>query len=339
MKRLLILLVVCIALWSCAKPPPDVISITGRTMGTTYSVKYVENASQAVDPQRVYADIEELLVHINQLMSTYIPDSELSRLNKARAGNVFRLSDETNTVLLEALRLHELSRGKLDITVGPVVNMWGFGPQARPEVIPSEQALLDVRNKVGVDKFVLKDKQVTKLVDDLYIDLSTIAKGYAVDMIAELISENYGIDNYLVEIGGEMRVAGSKPQGENWHVAVVKPINGPNAIQRIIYVGDNAVASSGDYRNYFEQDGVRYSHLIDPTTAYPIQHKLVSVTVVADKAITADGLATALIVMGTEDGRELAEQEGIAALFITKEGDEFVEYASTEYIKQVVTIN
>jgi thiamine biosynthesis lipoprotein len=272
-------------------------------------------------------------------MSTYIPDSELSRLNKARAGNVFRLSDETNTVLLEALRLHELSRGKLDITVGPVVNMWGFGPQARPEVIPSEQALLDVRNKVGVDKFVLKDKQVTKLVDDLYIDLSTIAKGYAVDMIAELISENYGIDNYLVEIGGEMRVAGSKPQGENWHVAVVKPINGPNAIQRIIYVGDNAVASSGDYRNYFEQDGVRYSHLIDPTTAYPIQHKLVSVTVVADKAITADGLATALIVMGTEDGRELAEQEGIAALFITKEGDEFVEYASTEYIKQVVTIN
>lgn len=308
-------------------------------MGTTYTVKYLnKDATQASPtPTEMKNKIDKLLVEINQLMSTYIPDSELSRLNQAPQNVAFPISEATQYVIQEAIDLHKLSKGMLDITVGPLVNQWGFGPSAKAIKIPTKEQIIETMTYVGIDKFSLENGQIVKQHPKVYIDLSTIAKGYGVDEVAELLLSE-GFSNHLVEIGGEMRLSGKKMNDESWLVAIEKPLSGQRSIQRIVNVGDNAIATSGDYRNYFEEDSVRYSHLINPKTGYPIQHKLVAVTVVAPKSIRADGLATALMVMGTQAGRALAEQEDIAALFITKDGDNFVEHQSTRFIEEVEII-
>lgn len=308
-------------------------------MGTTYEVKYLETeeVANSQNSMMVQNKIDDLLISINQLMSTYIKDSELSLLNQAPAKQAIQLSSETAYVISEAAELYHLSNGMLDITVGPLVNLWGFGPSARPDKTPTAGQLDEIGAMVGIDKFSLVGQTLTKHHKNVYIDLSTIAKGYGVDAVAELLA-SLNIDNYLVEIGGELRVAGNKIGDQDWLVAIEKPISTERAIQRIISIGDGALASSGDYRRYYEEDGVRYSHLINPKTGYPIQHNLVAVTVVTDKAIHADGLATALIVMGKEDGLSLANKNDIAALFITKENDEFVEYKSDSFENRVKVI-
>ena len=309
-------------------------------MGTTYSVKYmsVENSPTSITSIQMQEQIESLLTDINQLMSTYIVDSELSQLNASPANVAFPISPQTEYVLQEARKLNGLSQGMLDITVGPLVNLWGFGPNKRPYKIPSETSLSEMLTYVGIDKFRLQNQAVIKSHANVYIDLSTIAKGYAVDEIANLLT-SHGLANYLVEIGGEMRLAGTKVNQEKWLVAIEKPLPEARSVQQIISIGDNAIATSGDYRNYFEEDGVRYSHLINPKTGYPITHNLLAVTVVASRCIEADGLATALIVMGSEEGIKLAEEQDIAALFITKEGEEFVEYQSTEFRRLVEVVD
>lgn len=343
MKRIIQLItlsvILLVGMWSCARPLPQTVAINGKTMGTTYTVKYVnvDGAASKLSPSQIKDKIDNLLVEINQLMSTYIPDSELSLLNQAPADVAFPISPATDYVIQEALRLHNKSQGMLDITVGPLVNLWGFGPTLRADKIPTQAQLAKTRAYIGVDKFNLSNGEIVKLHPKVYIDLSTIAKGYAVDEIAALLLIE-GLANYLVEIGGEMRVAGTKPNNEKWLIAIEKPLSGERAIQQIVSIGDNAMATSGDYRNYFEEDGMRYSHLINPTTGYPIQHNMVAVTVVAPKSIEADGLATALMVMGSTQGKLLAEKEDIAAFFIIKEGDKYVEYQSTQFTKKVQII-
>jgi thiamine biosynthesis lipoprotein len=319
---------------SCAPQQPVEIAITGKTMGTTYNVKVVQQPDAPINISALQAEIDDALIQVNALMSTYDPESELSLLNKTQANEPFPISEQTEFVLTEAIRLNQQSQGSLDITVGPLVNLWGFGPDKRPEVIPTQTQLAEIADYVGIDKFQLVDGVVTKLHSNLYIDLSTIAKGYGVDVVADII-ENNQIDNYLVEIGGEMRVAGKKGNGSDWRIAIEQPITTERAIQKIISIGDNAVATSGDYRNYFEKDGVRYSHLIEPTTGYPIKHNLVSVTVVHPSSMTADGLATALNVMGADKAKVLAVSNDLAVFMIMKEDGEFIEYASPAFVRDV----
>ncbi|MFC3121067.1 FAD:protein FMN transferase [Agaribacter flavus] len=333
------LLFLCMVVTSCAPKKDQYYMINGATMGTTYSVKFLLPSSEtgSDSPQSIKKEIDKALVDVNDLMSTYIPDSELSKLNKAPAGVPFQLSEGTRYVLSEAIKIGEVTGGMLDVTVGPLVNSWGFGPSQRPEVIPTEESLQELAQYVGLDKFILNDREVVKSHPKVYVDLSTIAKGYGVDVVAELL-ESKGIRHYLVEIGGEMRVAGKKAGGKDWLIAIEKPETNERAVHRVISIGDNAIATSGDYRNYFEENGVRYSHLINPKTASPIQHKVVSVSVVDKLALRADGWSTALIVMGLEDGLALAEQQGIAAIFIVKEGNEFVEYQSEQFGQTVTVI-
>jgi thiamine biosynthesis lipoprotein len=319
---------------SCSQKQAVEIPMTGKTMGTTYSIKVVQAADEQIDIAALQAEIDDALIQVNALMSTYDPDSELSQLNRTEAGQAFTISEQTEFVLQEAIRLNKVSEGTLDVTVGPLVNLWGFGPDKRPEVIPTDSQLNEIRDYVGIDKFRLQDGVVTKLHSKLYIDLSTIAKGYGVDVVADIIEQNQ-IDNYLVEIGGEMRVAGTKANGSNWRIAIEKPTIGERAVQNIISIGNNAIATSGDYRNYYEQDGIRYSHLIEPNTGKPITHNLVSVTVVHSSSMTADGLATALNVMGAERAKALAVKNNIAVFMIVKEGDEFVEYASPAFAQDI----
>ena len=331
MKALSILLCLSFLLVACSSPQPNEQVIYGKTMGTTYTVKYVDSQETNIVLPALKAEIDDALIQVNALMSTYDPKSELSMLNKAPANTPFPISEQTAYVLNEAIRLNELSSGTLDVTVGPLVNLWGFGPDKRPETIPSQEQVRAVREFVGIDKFTLQNGVVTKQHESVYIDLSTIAKGYGVDVVADILESN-DIGDYLVEIGGEMRVAGQKSNGSAWRVAVEKPVTTQRReAQKIFSIGNNAIATSGDYRIYFEYDGKRYSHLIDPNTAYPITHNLVSVTVVHPSSMTADGLATALNVMGPEKAKALAERNNLSVFMVLKEGEAFVEYSSPSF--------
>jgi thiamine biosynthesis lipoprotein len=304
-------------------------------MGTTYNVKFV--SIDAVDKLELTQQIEQSLIDINLLMSTYIQDSELSRFNQWNSVKPFPMSATTLKVLNEAKRLSDMSEGMLDVTVGPLVNLWGFGPKSQPVKSPTEALINMTKKLVGIDKLTIGPSWASKAEPALYVDLSTIAKGYAVDQLAELLG-THAITNYLVEIGGEMRLSGVKDSGTPWKIAIEKPETEQRAVQKIISIGTNAVATSGDYRNYYESDGVRYSHLINPNTGYPISHNLVSVTVVHPSSMTADGLATALNVMGKDKALALAETFNIAVLLITKEKDNFTEYTSSKF-EQLVTVH
>ena len=287
--------------------------------------------------QKLKQQIEQILVNINQLMSTYIQDSELSRFNQWNSIEPFDMSPQTIDVLNEAKRLADISAGVLDVTVGPLVNLWGFGPQSHPEKIPTDEQIKFTQQLVGIEKLTVGPNWASKTNPNLSIDLSTIAKGYAVDQVAQLL-QTHQIGNFLVEIGGEMRISGLKASGKMWTIAIEKPQAEQRSVQQIISIGNNAVATSGDYRIYYEQDGTRYSHLIDPSTGYPITHNLVSVTVIHPSSMTADGLATALIVMGKEKAIVLAKKYNIAVFLITKEKDGFTEYTSAKF-DQFVTVH
>lgn len=307
--------------------PKTEVLLQGRTMGTTYNIKVVSTIDE-VKSLQLQQKIDAVLKQVNQEMSTYIPDSEISRFNKSTSLEPVEVSKGFFRVLSESIRLGELSEGKLDITVGPLVNLWGFGPEQRPEKVPTEELLANTRARIGLKNLHLSGNQLSKDIPDLYVDLSTTAKGYGVDVVAELIEFN-GITNYLVEIGGEMRLKGFKHTGELWAIAIEKPILDPSgeqrAIHQVIIPKDNAVATSGDYRNYFEADGQRFSHIIDPQTGKPINHNLVSVTVIHPSSMTADGLSTALMVMGAEKGMTFAMENDLAALFISKTENGFSE--------------
>ncbi len=306
---------------SCSEQNQDLgVHLQGRTMGTTYNVRYYPK--QPIDSKLVQDKIDQSLLQLNQQMSTYIPDSQISQFNKMQSTEPMQIDAGFAYVVEQAIELAKLSQGALDVTVGPLVNLWGFGPDKKPTQLPSDEQLSQIADYVGIDKLLLNGNQLTKLDPRLKVDLSAIAKGYGVDVVAQVL-ESLSISDYLVEIGGEMRLKGQKPAGQSWLVAIEKPQSIERSVQQVLNVGDNALATSGDYRNYFEQDGIRYSHTIDPTTAKPIRHKLASVSVVAENCTLADGWATALNVLGPEKGYQLASDLGLAVYLVIKSDDGF----------------
>jgi len=339
--KLMLIILLSISITACFpsnNSPKKEVLLQGRTMGTTYNIKVVATPGQ-VESLNLHDKIDVVLKQVNQEMSTYIPDSEISLFNQSNSGDVFEISNSFARVLKESIRIGELSQGKLDITVGPLVNLWGFGPEQRPDKVPSDSLIATTLARIGLKKLHLDGNKLSKDIPNLYIDLSATAKGYGVDRVAELIEAN-GINNYLVEIGGEMRLKGFKRTGELWAIAIEKPILDPSgeqrAVHQIVIPKDKAVATSGDYRNYFEADGQRFSHIIDPTTGKPINHNLVSVTVIHSSSMTADGLSTTLMVMGTEQGLKFAVENKLAALFISKTEHGFSEQFTVkfkEYLK------
>lgn len=334
--KLILVVLLSISITACFPSndsPKKEVLLQGHTMGTTYNIKLVSTIEE-VESLNLQSKIEAVLKQVNQAMSTYIPDSEISRFNQSQSTEPVEISRDFARVLAESIRLGELSGGKLDITVGPLVNLWGFGPEQRPETVPSEDALSAARSRIGLKNLHLNGNKLSKDISNLYIDLSTIAKGYGVDLVAELMEAN-GFTNYLVEIGGEMRLRGFKHTGELWAVAIEKPIldssGEQRAVHQVIIPKDNAIATSGDYRNYFEANGQRFSHIIDPDTGKPINHNLVSVTVIHPSSMTADGLSTTLMVMGAEQGMTFAVDNDVAALFISKTEHGFTEQFTVKF--------
>ncbi len=318
----LFLLFIIFVVTGCSQDKQQIYTHSGLTMGTTFSVKWV--AGNDSKNQKISSLINEELVNVNQSMSTYISDSELSLFNQLPAGSSQKVSDRLAFVLSQALHISNESSGAFDVTVGPLVNLWGFGPNGRIVKAPSADQIQSVMAHVGFSKLSLEGQLLTKGADS-YIDLSAIAKGYGVDVIAELL-EAEGVTSYLVEIGGELRAKGLKPDGNSWKIA----IESPNAtldrqIHKIISVKNVGIATSGDYRNYFEENGVRFSHTIDPHTARPINHRLASVTVLAKTCAEADAYATAIMVMGPEKALEFSETQNIQSYLLVKTDQGFKE--------------
>ena len=332
MKKWLVVFASLFIISGCDKPVEQV-HLYGPTMGTTYNVKYLPQ-KDAPSREHFQSEIDRLLEEVNDQMSTYRKDSELSRFNQSRTSDSFTVSSQTATVVEEAIPLNKLTMGALDVTVGPLVNLWGFGPEARPEVVPSDIELAERKAMTGIEHLKVEGNSLQKDLPNLYVDLSTIAKGWGVDVVADYI-QSQGIKNYMVEVGGEIRLKGHNRDGNPWRIAIEKPDVNQRAVQEIIEPGNMAVATSGDYRNYFEREGIRYSHIIDPRTGRPIHNKVVSVTVLDKSCMTADGLATGLMVLGEEKGMQVAEKQNIPVLMIVKTDDGFKEFTSSAYTAYV----
>ena len=307
-----------------ADAPRRPLVLGGLTMGTTYSIKI---HAPGIDTRKesIHDGIRLILAEVNASMSTYIEDSELSLINRARADMLIPLSPGLFEVLSAAMEINRLTASGFDITVGPLVNLWGFGPQ-KSRTVPARQDIDIALERSGIHLLQLQESPpaLAKKKDDVYIDLSGIAKGFAVDKIADYLASQ-GIKNYLVEIGGEIRASGTNEIGFAWRIGIEQAVSESRGVQGVIALDNMALATSGDYRNYFEEDGVRYSHTIDPRTGYPISHKLASVSVLHPQAAWADALATGFLVLGTQSARKIAEDLGLAVMFIEKDGSGFSE--------------
>ena len=298
--------------------PPKQTVVQGEALGTTWVVKSSEPYSEDAEAS-LRTIVESALAEVDAQMSTYRDDSELMAINRSASTEAMKVSPELRAVLSESLLVGSQSKGAFDVTVGPLVRAWGFGPDDR-RTPPAEGMLEDLKSKVGLDKIRLEADQVWKSDPDVEIDLSAIAKGYAVDLVVSRL-ETSGRNNLMAEVGGEIVARGLNPAGKPWRLGIEKPSEDGRVVHEVVELKDAAMATSGDYRNYYELNGQRVSHLIDPRTMQPIAHHLASVTVVASKCSTADAWATALSVMGEEDGLRLANDLGLAALFLVRDTD------------------
>jgi len=325
------LFLLCAALiFSACSQAPENWQLSGRTMGTSYHITVVD-APRNIERSKLQTLIDRELQQVNQEMSTYIDDSELMRFNRSPVGEAVPVSQPLADIVELSLDIHHRSEGAFEVTVGPLVNLWGFGPQPEPERIPSDADIARLQHVVGSDALeVTRQPDTITRQRPVEIDLSAIAKGHGVDRVAMLLKQQ-GIRNYLVEIGGELRTLGVNPKGKVWRIGIEAPDSMGQMVQQPIDVSDKAVATSGDYRNYYERDGVRYAHSIDPRTGRPLKHRLASVTVVADTCAEADGLATALNVLGAEAGMALAEREKLAVFMLVKTDKGFEERYSSAF--------
>jgi thiamine biosynthesis lipoprotein len=298
--------------------------LSGAIMGTTWHVSYVEEG--AIPPaSALQAGIEAQLARVDHSMSTYRADSEISQFNTLDSNTWFIVSGDFLRVVSTALDIGKRSAGAYDVTVGPLVDLWGFGPAGIVDVPPARDTIEEMLNTVG-QQYLLVDTAHSRIMKEreLALDFSSLAKGFAVDQVANWLLAQ-GVNRFMLEVGGEMRLSGLSARGDQWRIAIEQPESNTRAVAEAISLTDVAIATSGDYRNYFEANGKRYSHTIDPRTGYPIAHDLVSVTVVHSECMVADAWATALSVLGAERAMAVAKKNGLAVYFIRRVDDGYLQ--------------
>ena len=307
------------------------VLISGKTMGTIYHITVVTSAW--TDVSKLQDKINKRLDEINQSMSTYIKDSEINRFNSMTSlTEKFYVSNDFMNVIRVAVQIYKLSAGAWDGTIKPLVDRWGFGSKGELEKIPSEKEIKTLLSDIGFDYLEISEAgYLKKKKPQLSLDFASIAKGYAVDQIAALIKAN-GVDNFLVEIGGEVYASGNKKNGNSWKIGINQPTKSAslNQVYQVVSLRNQALATSGDYRNFFEIDGKYYSHIIDPRTGFPADNGVVSVSIRAGSCTFADGLATAVMVMGHEKGLELVNRlDNIECMIVLRRKDAtLVDYYS-----------
>lgn len=308
-------------------------TFTGDTMGTTYTVKVAAEEMSGEGRAAVEKAIADELGAIDRSMSTWREDSELSKFNASTDTAPVEASPELIEVLRCAREVSAASGGAFDVTVGPLVELWGFGRSPVPDRAPSDEAIAATRALVGYEKLEIDPAAGTirKAVSGLRVDVGALAPGYGSDRIARAL-ERLGYRNYMVELGGEVRTGGRKLDGQAWNIAIERPDVSGRDVYRALPLVDESLSTSGDYRDYYERDGVRYSHTIDPRTGRPIAHNLASISVIHKDCMSADAWATALDVLGPEEGLRLAREQGIPALFLVRESPgSFREVATPEF--------
>ena len=302
----------------------QISELSGQTMGTTYSVKVFTADGESVDRQSLAFDVDAVLRDVNDQMSTYLKSSEISRFNNSDSTDWFAISPEFAAVVVAAQEVSAKTNGAFDITIGPLVNAWNFGPEPRTGKAPAADRIASLLQTIGYEKLSVRidPPAIKKSQPELKIDLSAIAKGHGVDRVVEMLNAD-GHADVFVEIGGEVRVSGSKA-GQWWKVGIQMPDASTNqvTVAHSLNTGDNdtAMATSGDYRNFFDDGEQRYSHTIDPRTGRPIVHPLASVSVVTETCMMADAWATAINVLGPEQGSKTANAEGLSTLLISRTG-------------------
>lgn len=296
-------------------------AFTGPTMGSTYTVKYVRSGD-GPSKEMLHSEVEALLGELDKQLSTYRSDSDVERFNALPAGSCEPMPDMVRELVAAGGQLSADSDGAFDLTLEPLLNLWGFGPQGRGERVPSAEDISAARALTGQQHLSIDGDRLCKAVA-LQLDFNSIAAGYAVDLVIDRLKA-LGVQSYLVEITGELKAEGRKPDGSPWRIAIEAPRDDQRVAQKIVELDGMGVSTSGDYRNYFERDGRRYSHTLDPKSGQPIEHQLAAVTVIDKSTLRADGLSTALMVLGPEKGLALAERNGIAAFFVVREGQGFV---------------
>lgn len=319
----------CFALHGVYPVNGEPVIMSGLTMGTAYHMKLIEVPDD--DKASIQTEIDAVLADVDRRLSTYREDSEVSRFNRAPAGAWFEVSPATAEVATAALAISKQTNGALDVTVGPLVRLWHFGPQAISDIKqtadvapPDEDLLREALNRVGYRKLEVRadPPAFRKPLNGIEIDLSAVGEGDAVDRLANMLTRR-GIDNFLIELGGEVRTGGPGPDGRPWRVGVQRPIAKSLVNQVAVSLRNAALSTSGDYHRYFEHDGHHYPHIIDPSNGRPVTHTLASATVAADNCLTADGWATALMVLGPKRGYECAVEHGVAAVLISHNHADF----------------
>ena len=287
----------------------------GPTMGSTYSIQYWRHAAGPT-PERVRGEVEAILAQVDQQLSTYRSDSDIERFNALPANTCQAMPPAVLELVAVGDRLSRESAGAFDLTVEPLLDLWGFGPQGRAEQVPDAQALARAMRRVGYEHLRIEGELLCKDAP-VQVDFNSIAAGYAVDRISARLTE-LGVDSFLAEATGELKAVGKKPDGSPWRIALEEPRDDRQVAQRIIAIDGYGVSTSGDYRHYFEQDGRRYSHTLDARTGAPITHRLAAVTVIHAAALMADGLSTLLMILGPEQGLAYAQRHAIAAVFVVR---------------------
>lgn len=297
----------------------DYAKIAGQTMGTSYHISFKNNN---LDINTIQQQIEDRLVQINKSMSTYDDTATIMVFNRAKAGEVVAIDDDFKQVLADSRAIYKASNGSFDPTVMPLVSLWGFGKNLTAERLtnpPKSDEIEVAQALIGLDKVIDKPEGIVKSVDGVGLDFSAIAKGYGVDVVAKVL-ENNGINDYMVEIGGEVATRGNNPDGKVWTIGIDMPTTSSTVENRELLTAlplhNDHLATSGSYRNFLEYDGVLYSHTIDPKTAKPVAGSAVSVTVLADTTAIADGWATALSAMPMEQAVQLANAQHLTVLFV-----------------------
>ncbi|WP_150298959.1 FAD:protein FMN transferase [Pseudomonas profundi] len=313
----------------CFNSAETVSEVYGGTMGSTYSIKWV-SAEETPAPDALQASIEALLAEFDSEVSTWRDDSNLARFNSLPAGSCQAMPESVLEMVSLAEELHEQSNGGFDITIGPLLELWGFHGGLAGQSVPEAAALTEVLEKVGQQHLQAVDGQLCKDAD-VQVDLSAMAAGYVVDRVVEHLAAQ-GITSYMVEITGELKAAGLKPGGVPWRIAIEEPRDDNRIAQVILPLDGHGVSTSGDYRNYFEFEGKRYSHTFDPRSGQPVMHQLAAVTVLHPDTARADGLSTLLLVKGPDQGWQYAVEQDIAALFVERKGVGF-ESRSTPRFK------
>ena len=307
--------------------PWEKVELTGATMGTSYQVKYL-----TVEPVSYKSSIDSLLEDFNLCLSTYLPESEISRFNKGTLHKFER--PYFHKMLTQSQLIHQRTKGAFDPTVMPLVSAWGFGPEERD--MPSQDQVNNLLTKVGFEKVFFDEYAVCKLEPNTQLDFSAIAKGYAVDLVMEFLKKK-GLENIFVEIGGEISAQGANEKKNPWAVYIEKPKDNQRTVQAIVSLDNIAIATSGNYRNFYIKDGKKYAHTISPFTGYPVRHNMLSASVFAEDCATADAYATAFMVLGLQEALDIVTANNeLEAYFIYSDQHGQLLTKATPGVKDII---